>query len=213
VEKETVKVHRLALPLIIEGRGSALYVSDGMFGHEFELKDFRRLKILSVDPEGFVTFEIVVPHQQEHVESMSPMQSRFADVGFVLIGSSTAKSPSGGSRGVYDYYKRGSDMTFYTVLKSGTASKKIRLGSLADPHSHISQIAHAMQRFYEPLGDAWFDRKDLLPHLTHSLMHGQKLKSVLDVLVLEAFLERRETHERGKVHEEYKMTPKMRGLT
>jgi hypothetical protein len=125
------------------------------------------------------------------------------------MGSGTAKSPSGTSRGVYDYYKRASDMTYYTILKLGSRSKKIRLGSLTDIQSHISQIAHAMQRFYEPLGDKWFDRKDLLPHLAPMLTHGQKLKSALDILVLEGYLERRETHERGKVHEEYKATGKL----
>jgi hypothetical protein len=209
MEKETSKVYKLAMPLIIEGRGSCLYISDGTFGREFELKDFRCLKITGFDPDGFVTFEMVSPRPQEHIVSTALVQTRFADSGFVLMSSSTAKSPSGASRGIYDYYKRAGDMTYYTVLRQGTATKRIRLGSLTDSKSHISQIAQAMKGFFDPLSEKWFDRKDLLPHLTHALTHGQKLKSVLDILVLEGFLERRETHERGKVHEEYKVTSKL----
>jgi len=221
VEKETNRVHRLALPLIVKRKGSSIIISDGVFGHEYDFKDFGQLKVTSVDQDGFVTFELAVPQQEPAYQTTIPIslsglhssvkivKARPTEAGFVLVGSGTAKSASGSStsRGTYDYYKRPTDESYYTMYRLGSKTKRIRLGSLQDASSHIRQIFRAIRSLPE---DRLFDRKMLIQMLPFpALKHGQKLKSVLDILVIEGYLERREAQRYGKIHEEYKKTPKI----
>lgn len=209
MEKEIRRVHKLALPLVVERSGSSIVVSDGIFAKAFEFKEFGRIRVTSIDSEGFVTFEILAPQQEILIEP-SLLSRRISDVGFVHIGSGTAKSQSGSTaRGTYEYFKRPTDEYYYTIHKLGVKTKRIHLGSLQDQTSHIRQIAKAIETFDD---SSWFDRKVLVQKLMPALAHGQKLKSVLDILVLEGFLDRRESHKRGKVHEEYKITSKLRTM-
>lgn len=197
------------MPLVIERKGSTLSVSDGIFGHDFDFRDFDRLKILGVDQDaGYVTFEVSIGQQQTLMEVTTvPRHKKIADVGFVSFGTGTAKSTSGStSRGSYEYFRRPADEYYYTLHKLGSKSKKIHLGSLQDQASHIRQIAHAIQTFDE---SSWFDRKALKEKLMPALAHGQKLKSALDIFVIEGYLERREMQKRGRAYEQYKKTMKM----
>jgi len=209
--KDSGSVHRLAMPLVIKKIGTCIHVSDGMFGHDFEFKDFGQLTVLGIDDSGFVTFEVSSPKQQTLIES-SMKADRLAVAGsFSLLGQGTAKSrsTSGPSRGTYEYYKRSTDEYYYSVHKIGTKTKKIHLGSMQEPSSDIHQVAIAAQRF--PEGHS-FGRKEIIPMIKKSQSHGQKLKSILDILVMEGYLERTEARRKGKVHEEYKSTSKLRTL-
>jgi len=209
MEKEISRVHKLALPLIIERSGSSIVVSDGLFERAFEFKEFGRIRVTSIDTDGFVTFEVSAPRQSTLIESsaLTFSHKKVSELGFVLIGSGTARTSSGStSRGTYEYFKRPADEYYYTLHKLGSKTKKIHLGSLQDQMSHIRQIAHAIQTFDD---STWFDRKALAQKLMPALAHGQKLKSVLDILVLEGYLERRETQRRGKAYEQYKKATKM----
>lgn len=208
MEKELKRFHKLALPLIVERSGSALIISDGMFEKQFEFKEFGKLRVTSIDSEGFVTFEISGVKQQTIIEPASPRGTRNVDVGFVLIGSGTAKSSSGtASRAKYDYYKRVADEYYYAVIKLGSKVKKIHLGSLQASSSHLRQIIRAIQTFSD---GTFFDRKMLTGRLSYpALKHGQKLKSALDILVIEGYLEKRESQRRGKPYEQFKKTLKM----
>jgi hypothetical protein len=213
LEKEISRIHRLALPLIIKRKDTALHISDGFFGHDFEFKDFDQLKVTGVDGDGFVTFEISMPRQQTLAFGESPQRSRlFASGSFSLLGSGSAKtSGSGITRGTYEYFKRSTDEYYYASHKmDGKEDKRIHLGSLRDPTSHIHQIIKACQRFDE---EAWFDRKRLSEYLTKAQRHGQKLKSALDIMVIEGFLERKESlSKKSKAYELYHATPKLRAL-
>jgi hypothetical protein len=208
MQKELGRIHRLAMPLIIQRRGTLLHVSDGEYGHDYEFKDFGQIKIVGIDPDGFITFEVSLPEQQTLIES--PLHGRFATVGsFTLIDTSSSKtSGAGGKRGTYEYYKRSTDEYYYASHKiGGVEDKKIHLGSLQDSASPIHQIAKACQHFDET---TWFDRKGLAGFLAKALTHGQKLKSALDILVHEGYLERRELRsKKGKIHELYRKTPKL----
>lgn len=208
MEKEIGKIRRLALPLIVKRTGTAILVSDGLFGHEFEFKDFGQIRIIGIDPEGFATLEVSTPEQQTLIESSIGTRKLSATAGsFALIGTGTAKtSTSSVKRGSYEYFKRSTDGFYYAIHKLGTRTKRIYLGSMEEPDSDIHQIMVASRHF----GDStWFDRKQIIPLLKPSQSHGQKLKSALDIFVLEGYLERRESHRRGKVHEEYKVTSKL----
>jgi hypothetical protein len=207
MEKEIGRVHRLALPLVIKRTGTAILVSDGLFGHEFEFKDFGQVKVVGIDADGFVTFEISKPEQQTLIESTSsPRKLSVISGSFTQFGSGTAKTSSSSvKRGSYDYFKRSTDEFYYAIHKIGTKTKRIYLGSIQEPASDIRQILSATRHF----GDStWFDRKQLIPLLKPSQSHGQKLKSALDILVLEGYLERTESHRRGKIHEQYRTTSK-----
>ena len=209
MEKQISKVHRLALPLIVKRVGTSLLVSDGIFGHEFEFKDFGQIRVVGIDPEGFVTFEMSKPEQQTLIVSDSPRETIAFAGSFTHVSSSISKSSKSpdGIKGTYDYYKRATDDYFYAQHKIGTKTKKIYLGSLHDPKSDLHQIAIAAQRFQEA-----FDRKKIIPLLKKSQSHGQKLKAALDILVFEGYLERTEAQRSGKIHEEYKVTSKLRML-
>jgi hypothetical protein len=211
MEKEIGRVHRLALPLVVKRKGTAILVSDGLFGHEFEFKDFGQIKVIGIDSDGFVTFELSTPEQQTLIESSSsPRKLGVITGSFTQFGSGTAKTSSSIKRGSYDYFKRSTDEFYYAVHKLGTKTKRIYLGSIQEPASDIRQILSATRHF----GDStWFDRKQLIPLLKPSQRHGQKLKSALDILVLEGYLERTESHKRGKIHEQYKITSKEKAFT
>lgn len=208
MEKELKRFHKLALPLIVERSGSALIISDGMFAKQFEFKDFGKMRVTSIDSDGFVTFEMSGVKQQTLIEPTSPRSTRDLEVGFVLIGSGTAKSSSGTTaRATYDYYKRVADEYYYAAIKLGSKLKKIHLGSLQVSSSHLRQIIRAIQTFSD---ETIFDRKRLIERLSYpALKHGQKLKSALDILVIEGYLEKRESQRHGKTYEQFKKTPKM----
>lgn len=212
MEKQIGKVHRLALPLIFKKSGTSLHVSDGTFGHEFEFKDFGQIKVIGIDDDGFVTFEVSKPEQQTLIELSPSSRKLMSTLGsFIQFGSGTAKSSSSGmQRGSYDYFKRSTDEFYYAVHKLGSKTKRIYLGSMQEPTSDIHQIVVAIRHFEDATS---FGRKQLIPLLKPSQSHGQKLKSALDILVLEGYLERTESRKKGKVHEEYKLTPKARGGT
>jgi hypothetical protein len=206
MQKEPIRVHRLAIPLIIKRRGTSLHISDGVFGHDFEFKDFGQIKVIGIDQDGFVTFEISMPEQQTLLEPQS--RERLSTVGsFTLIGSSISKSAGSGiSRGTYEYFKRSTDEFYYADHSiAGKKDKRIYLGSLQDQSSHISQILKSCYRFD---ATTWFDRKQLCQSLSLALSHGQKLKSALDILVLEGYLEKRESQKKGKPYELYRITSK-----
>jgi hypothetical protein len=208
LEKEIKRVHKLSLPLIVERSGSVLTISDGMFEKRFEFKDFGKLRVTGLDSDGFVTFEVLKAQQQTFLEPILPRGiAKNGDGTFTHIGSGTAKSTSGSmSRGTYEYYKRVADEFYYASHKLGEKTKKIYLGSLQDTNSQIRRIIRTIQSF----DDAWFDRNKLTESLsTPALKHGQKLKSALDILVLEGYLDRSETKKRGRTYEQYKKTAKM----
>lgn len=211
MEKQISRVHKLALPLIVKRIGSTLVISDGLFEHDLEFKDFGQLIVKGTDPDGFVTFEVMTSEQQTLIEPLSP-QSRTTPltVDFTSIGRGTSKTRGASStRGIYDYYKRASDEYYYTKYTLGSKTKKIHLGSLQDASSAIYRTVKAIQHLDK---EAWFDRKELRKHLASSLSHGQKLKSVLDILTIEGYLERRESKKRGRPYEQYKTTPKLHGI-
>jgi|GEM_PF-2912106 len=216
MEKEISRVHRLSLPLIIKKKGSVLTISDGYFAKDCEFKDFGQLKVTGIDREGSVTFELSMPQQTTLVESPLPLQRVYLEDSpavmsdFILIGSGTAKSSSGNvSRGTYEYFKRPSDDYYLAVHKlEGKKDRKIHVGKIQDPTSVIHKIVYPIIESIEP--SKWFDRKELLQHVKGaSARHGQRLKSSLDILVLEGFLERKEAKQSGRVYEQYMKTPKI----
>jgi hypothetical protein len=206
MEREISRVHKLATPLHLKRNGSNLLISDGTFKHEIEFKEFGEMKILGSDADGFITFEITKPQQTESAIGLTkPFHVKLVSTGFSLIGKGTPKS-LGGSRATYEYYKRSGDEYYYSKVISGTKIKKIHLGSLQEESSHISKIMKGIQRFGET---QWFDRKMLSKYLESPQRHGQKLKSALDILTIEGYLDRQESKKRGRPYEQYKTTSKL----
>ena len=211
MERELSRVHKLASPLILKRDGSTLTISDGVFKHSLDFKEFGKITIIGSDSEGFITFEISKPQQPSTLIDFSQTKqvSRRVSTGFSLIGKGIPKSLGSTSGATYEYFKRTPDETYYAKITVGTKSKKIHLGSLQDQSSSFYKIVKAAQRF----GDTqWFDRKMLRKYLIPADSHGQKLKSTLDILIMEGYLERQESQKRGKPYEQYKKTSKIEAI-
>lgn len=206
MEKLASRVHKLALPLFVKRSGSALLISDGTFKHEFDFKDFGQLTVRGIDSDGFVAFEISKAGHQATMElvSQAPL---IASLEFTLVGSGRSRTTGyGGHIGTYKYFKRSSDEYYYAQQEYRGKTKKLQLGSLQVHTSKIHKIASACKRFHNV---SWFGRKQLLEHLTSTQRHGQYLKSALDILTIEGYLEKKESTKRGRPHEQYKTTPKI----
>lgn len=213
MEREVCRVHKLASPLILKRNGSTLVISDGTFEHNFDFKEFGQMKIISIDSEGFITFEISKNQQPSTLIDFSkrtPTSIKHVSTGFSLLGRGSPKTlGSNASRATYEYFKRAADEYYYSKIILGAKTKKIHLGSLHDESSPIHKIISGIKHFGET---QWFDRKMLVKHLEPAQRHGQKLKSTLDILTIEGYLERQESQKRGKPYEQYKKTSKLQTI-
>lgn len=210
MEREISRFHKLAAPLILKRNGSSLIISDGTFKHDFDFKEFGQIKIIGSDTDGFITFEISKNHPSIITEfskgTIVPKKS--ISSGFNILGRGTPKSLSSTTtRATYEYYKRTADEYYYSKIISGSKTKKIHLGSLQDHSSPIHKIVSAIQQHFREM--QLFDRKMLSRYLGSAESHGQKLKSVLDILTIEGYLEKQESQKRGKPYEQYRKTSKM----
>jgi len=94
-------------------------------------------------------------------------------------------SQAEGGPGTYEYFKRGSDLSYCYQVKIGNRrSARHDLGSLKEPESKISRVLNLLS-MTEPRAkiDLW-NMEDLPP----GLRSGQVFKSAIDILVKEGFL-------------------------
>lgn len=103
----------------------------------------------------------------------------------LLTGSRSQRATYGGERSVYEYYKRERDASYLVVIKRD--QKIIRVHDLGSLFDLSSKIGMALKTFTR---EKPFYRRDLKPVLMPpSLKQGQLIKSCLDILVHEGFLE------------------------
>jgi len=191
------KIRKLPLPLEIKV-GNDTVITDGLFS--LTSKEASQIKITSVDEDGYVTCEIFPPqHQRPTSKSLTDI---FSDA---LIGTESSKTCGRGENfGQYKYYRR-PDGSFYAIV-SGVRPRKLQLGKPTDRHSSISIVARTIKHSFNTNE---FSKKQLLPLLSKKLGHGQMLKSVLDVMKIEGYLEKRETKTRGRLKELFRATEKL----
>jgi len=193
------KVRKLPLPLEIKV-GDDTMVTDGLFN--LTSKEASKIRIISVDQDGYVTCEIT-PSQQIRSAPRSLTEIFSADT---LIGTEMSKMRGRGKDfGQYKYFRRPNG-SFYAEI-SGARTRRLQLGSLNDKRSPIARVARTIVPAFN---SNEFSKKQLVPLLAKNLSYGQILKSILDILKIEGYLEKREIKPRGRLKELFKATNKLK---
>jgi len=164
---------KLRFPISFKVNNSNLIWSDGIVSFQVDMKRLEQCNLRGIDSDGFVHFEIL--------EASYKRQTR--ENGYVLFFT----SPAEGGPGIYDYFKRDSDLTYcYQVRIGNKTSARHDLGSLKDPESKISRLMKLFSRT-EPIAknDLW-----KMENLPSGLKSGRVFKSVIDILLKEGFLKR-----------------------
>lgn len=201
------KIRKLPLPLQFK-LGTDGSLSDGLF--TLTGKEANKINIVSIDNDGFVSLEIHPPTKEP---KPSTMNSSTTIVLRTKIGAETSKS-RGRSKdfGQYTYYRL-ADGNFIAEKIGGTRNRTFHLGNIKDHSSIMFQFAVAIIHNF---GIKEFSKHDLTPLLPETLQFGQTVKSVLDVMRIEKYLERREGKRDGKpgrTREWFKATDKLAQFT
>lgn len=166
------------LPLVIRSEAPIL-ISDG----KVVLKHGGEISIRSATAFA-VEFELKETTQEPLQTSLTKPQIESMPIpeGFRKIDESTSH---GGAGSLYEYYKRDVDVAFLVQISRNENVKQISLGSLLDSQSIISKALDEFSR-----GKPFY-RRDLVTYrMPAGLKHGQVIKSCLDILTHEKFLER-----------------------
>jgi hypothetical protein len=197
------KIRKLPLPLQFK-LGADGSLSDGLF--TLTGKEASKITIKSVDGDGFVCLEIHPP-TKEPKSSARNLSSTV--VLRTKIGVETSKS-RGQSKdfGQYTYYRL-PDGSLIAEVTGEVRNRTFHLGNFKDHSSIIFQFAVTIVHSF---GTKEFSKHDLTPLLPQTLRFGQTMKSVLDIMTIEKYLERREGKSDGKpgrVREWFKATDKL----
>lgn len=197
------KIRKLPLPLRFRLGANGL-ISDGLF--TLTDKDASEVSIISVDNDGFASIQIHPPIREPKSEA-----TRLSDV-FGLgtqIGFEASKSRGQGKDfGQYRYYRR-PDGTLFARVSGGARGRTFCLGNIRDRSSIIFQFAGTIIQHF---GVNEFSKRSLTPLMTQTLRFGQTMKSALDIMTIEGYLERREGKsegKRGRIKEWFRATDKL----
>jgi len=188
------KIRKLALPLEIK-IGTDGSVWDGLI--RFTSKEVSQITITSIDEDNFVTCEI------------SPMYEVITiPLPDTLIGTEFSKTRGRGKDfGKYEYYKK-TDGSLYVAI-SGKRPHTLHLGSINEKSSPISIVARTI---IQDIHMAEFSKNELARILPKRVSYGQMLKSILDVMKIEGYLEKREIRPKGRLKELFKATEKLNSV-
>lgn len=189
------KVFKLAFPLKFKRKDAELIIIDRFSeSRSINFEELDQFEQKSIDSDRFVLFEVHYAKLSKPKKMFLPQQVKATINGFTLFHSSVPKSKGHGTtKSIYEYYKRTRDLSYYTLIKKeddhgNIKIKKLLLGSLLESDSRIHQIARVInQSFYRGIA---FNRKSLEGFLSSNLSNRRVMKSVLDVLLAEGFLER-----------------------
>jgi hypothetical protein len=205
-KQSETKIRKLPLPLQFK-LGTDGSLSDGLF--TLTGKEANKINIISVDEDGFVSLEIHPPPREHKSDAMNLSS---VVVIRTKIGAETSKS-RGRSKdfGQYVYYRL-PDGSLIAEKMGGTRNRTFHLGNIKDHYSIIFQFAVTIVHSF---GTKEFSKHDLTPLLPQPLRFGQIVKSVLDIMRIEKYLERREGKSDGKpgrIREWFKATDKLAPL-
>lgn len=207
------KKFKLAFPLKFKRKNSELIVTDKFsVSHTIELEQLDEVMQKSPDCDGFTLFE--VSYVKPTKPNVLTPQVEAGINGYNLFHSSVPLSKGHGTtKSVYEYYKRNRDLSYYALIKKeGSEPQKILLGSLLDRNSRLQMMARVIDvnfRMTEP-----FSRSLLDPYLPSYLSNRRVMKCVLDVFLVEEFIERSKIKyksiiRRGKMAEYFRKTDKL----
>jgi hypothetical protein len=198
------KIRKLPLPLQFK-LGVDGSLTDGLF--ILTGKEASKISIISVDGDGYVSLEIHPPTQESEIRTRQNNLKIFFGHG-TKIGLETSKSRGQGKDfGQYTYYR--SPDCNYVAEVTGGRNRTFHLGNLKDRSSIMFQFAGTIVQHF---GTKEFSKHDLTPLLPQTLRFGQTIKSVLDIMTIEKYLERRQGKSDGKpgrIREWFKTTDKL----
>lgn len=190
MESQKHREFKLAIPLEFEIVESHLVVKDRFKNtNSISISPNVSFKISNPDADGYVLFDISIAElPKTKLAEISP-QSEAHINGYTLFHSSVARSISyGDARSIYQYYKRDKDLAYYALIKKdGKPDKKILLGSMLDANSRIFQVTRIIEQKFPQ--NTTFDKRALKEHLPSPFTTRGIMKSVLDVLVKEGYLD------------------------
>lgn len=166
-------------------------------------KDASHIRFLSVDPDGFLVYEITPPKKV----ITKPLKEYFGEEQ-LIASEATIVDKDGQPVCQYKYFRRGDGSYYACIVGQETEPHKIELGKLTDRESPIFTIAKTIAYRFDTKK---FSRKDLKPFLPKILTYFQKFKSLLDVLHHEGFLVKEiDQTSRNKAKELYNATDKLK---
>lgn len=193
------KVYPFPAPFIIRSDAPIL-ITDGKVRllHKGDIIVRSTSQFIELEPQEPQEKEIEVPEILQVTEPIKPRTIVPEDYGF-LTSTTSHKTKT-----IYDYYKRDKDLSYMVLVKIGNNVRPYKLGSLFDANSIIGTALNEFSR-RKP-----FSRRDLkLESMPPHLKQGQIIKSCLDILAHEGYLERR-IFNRGEIKvERFWRTPKM----
>jgi hypothetical protein len=203
-KQSETKIRKLPLPLRFK-LGVDGSVSDGLF--TLTSKEASEIGIISIDGDGYVSLEIHPP-AKENKSNIVKLKDLLYGVA-TQIGLEASKSRGQSKEfGQYKYYRR-PDGTLLATVIGGARDRTFCIGNIKDRSSIIFQFAVTIVHSF---GTKEFSKHDLTPLLPQTLRFGQTMKSVLDIMTIEKYLERREGKSDGKpgrIREWFKATDKL----
>lgn len=200
-------IRKMPLPIDIDfTEGTSL--SDGW--HTVTHKEASHIRIISVDSDNFVTYEVSPPRK-----TITKSLKDYVGEDELIHQETTIATANGKSVGEYRYFRRPNGDYYARITGKAREPHNIQLGNLTDRDSSISIVARSIAYKFDTSvatgGYKKFSRNDLKPLVPRPLMHGQKIKAILDILHHEGFLVKEiDQTSRNKTKELYSATDKLR---
>lgn len=203
---QVVKLLKIGFPFRLDKTDLGIIITDCyQTSHKFNDGEWTTIKEKSLDSDGFLLLEITSPELRKAL----PHEVQAGINGYTLFYSSIPKSKSHGvQKSIYEYFKRDIDSRYYVrITKQGTEPFKMHLGTLNDADGKFLPYIQKIEESFKL--EEKFDREILDPKLPRPLRSRRIMKSVLDILTAEGFLQKTEAKLRGKVHEQFEKTDKL----
>lgn len=182
---------------VVEGTS----ISDGI--QTFTNKETSHIRLLSLDEDGFVKFELAPPKKV----AIKTLREYYGEDQLIHT-ETTIVDSDGKPLAQYKYYKRGNGSYYSRIIGQASAPHTIELGKFTEQGSALYAVAKTIAYRFDTKK---FSRNDLKPLLSRSFAHGQKIKSILDVLHHEGYLIKEiDPSSRNKAKELYSATENLK---
>ena len=175
-------------------------ISDGV--QTLTHKEVSHVKLLRVDAEGFLVYEVTPPKK---ISSKTSLKDYLVEDQLIDT-EKTGLTPQGEPLGEYKYFKR-SDGSYHSIVTGKkTGIHGIELGKLTDKDSPLGTVIRLVAYNF---GTTKFSRKELSKVIPKKLTYAQKFKSILGILHKEGYLVKEVDTTKAKAKETYTATEKL----
>jgi hypothetical protein len=212
LEKVRLKQFKLCLPLNCLVKNSEIVIKDKFETQNvIPFSDGNAFSLGNMDNDGFVLFTVTYAEKKLPRQTSILSQTEAHINGYSLFHTNLSKSYGyGGQKSVFEYYKRDSDLSYYALIKKEGKTRKVLLGSLRDPTSRIFQVTYIINEKFVVRG-LQFAKGQLAQFLPKPLKGARIIKSTLDILTKEGYLEASEgpSGKRNRPKEVFSKTDKL----